>query len=95
MPAIHEITEANPDSSLRTEFDGTAILFDLRYFDNNKDIISFFELSLTDGSLGEDLMKVFGTVGKLHDTCFAKKQNYKVEGNGRIRIHYLIKLETD
>ena len=38
---------------------------------------------------------MFDSVEELFEKCFVKKQNYKVQGNGRITIRYKIELESD
>lgn len=58
-------------------------------------MISFFELSLSHESLNEDILSVFGSVSTLWETSFLKKENYSVEGNGRLRLDYGVKLKSD
>ena len=57
--------------------------------------VSCFELSLKNDTLSNEILKAFDNVEELFEKCFEKKQNYKMEGNGRIRIRYKIELESD
>lgn len=52
-------------------------------------------MSLTNEMLTEDLVSVFGSVCRLWETSFAKRENYTVEGNGGLRIDYGIQLSSD
>ena len=67
----------------------------LRHVDLEAEVASEFYLEVTDETLSEELKIVFGDTAGLYKYCFEKKQNYKIEGNGRITICYKIKLESD
>ena len=38
---------------------------------------------------------MFGTVEKLFETCFEKRQNYTIEANGRVTLRYNVELTSD
>ena len=45
--------------------------------------------------LSDDILKAFDDVEEMFDKCFLKKENYTIEGNGRIVIKYNIELKSD
>ena len=80
---------------LTTKLDKGELSIDMRHYDLEGPNVSFFELSLKNDTLSNDILKVFDSVEELFEKCFAKKQNYKMQANGRITIRYKIELETE
>lgn len=90
-----ETTDETLDRVLYSRFDLETLQLDLKIYDHKEETVSFFELALTNETLSEDMLKVFGSLEKLYDTCFAKKENYVIDGNGRLQISYNIQLKSD
>lgn len=90
-----KVIDETPDYILTAQFDSITLRLDLQLFDHKEEVVSFFELSLTNESLTEDMLMVFGSVGTLWETSFLKKENYTVEGNGRLYIGYGVQLKSD
>ena len=94
VPAPMQAVDSTRLSTLTTKVENGSMYVDLKMFDVKGESASFFDLTISNDNLPEDIRVVFGSVESMFEKCFKKKENYVVEGNGRITIKYSVKLQS-